>query len=78
MPVQAEDVGVLVERIKPILAGHDPELQGAVLADLLAMWLVGHPPIVRESVLRIHIQFARDLVAPNEKLMFGDKGYPSA
>lgn len=38
----AHQVPSLVERIKPILAGLEPELQGAVIADLLAIWLAGH------------------------------------
>jgi hypothetical protein len=32
----------MVERIAPILAGHGPDVQGAALADLVAMWLAGH------------------------------------
>ena len=32
----------LVEAIKPILANEKPYVQGAALADLLAMWLAGH------------------------------------
>jgi hypothetical protein len=32
----------LVERIAPILSGHGPDVQGAALADLVAMWLAGH------------------------------------
>ena len=37
----------LIERIKPILAGHDPSIQSTVLADLLSMWVVGHAPPLR-------------------------------
>jgi hypothetical protein len=32
----------LVERIAPILHGHEPDVQGAALADLVAIWLAGH------------------------------------
>jgi hypothetical protein len=32
----------LAEKIAPLLAGHPPEVQSAVLADLTAMWLAGH------------------------------------
>jgi hypothetical protein len=39
---QDEAVGRLVEQIKAILAGQPPEIQGAALADLLALWLAGH------------------------------------
>jgi hypothetical protein len=40
--VTPRDVEALANRIKPLLAGHPAELQGAVLADLLAIWLAGH------------------------------------
>jgi hypothetical protein len=32
----------LAERIKPLLAGVHPSIQGAVLAELTAIWLHGH------------------------------------
>jgi hypothetical protein len=32
----------LVDRIRPLLAGYPAEMQGAALADLLAIWLAGH------------------------------------
>lgn len=32
----------LVESLKPLFAGHNPGVQGAALADLLAIWLAGH------------------------------------
>jgi hypothetical protein len=31
----------MIERIKPIFAGHSPELQGMVLSELTAIWLSG-------------------------------------
>ena len=37
-----EEISAICGRIKPLLADHPPEVQGAVLADLLAMWLAGH------------------------------------
>jgi hypothetical protein len=37
-----EQVAPIVESIRPLLAGKPPELQAAVLADLLAIWLAGH------------------------------------
>ena len=32
----------LVQRIRPLLAGRAAQMQGAVLADLLAIWIAGH------------------------------------
>jgi hemerythrin len=60
----------LVEAIKPILAGEAPHIQGAALADLLAMWLAGHVAVgdpeasqaMRETLLTAHIEAVRDLV----------------
>src|SRR5436190_9548144 len=39
---QVDKVKMLTDRISPILHGHNPEIQGAVLAELLATWLAGH------------------------------------
>jgi hypothetical protein len=39
---EAEQVEALMRVIKPILAGKNPKLQGAVLAELTAIWLWGH------------------------------------
>jgi hypothetical protein len=41
----------LVQRIRPILAGNSPEDVSAALAELVSLWLVGHPPELR-AVLR--------------------------
>lgn len=44
MPSDADTrfVEQAVGMIRPMLAGIDPELQGAILANLVAMWLAGH------------------------------------
>ena len=39
---QVDKVKMLTDQISPILHGHKPEIQGAVLAELLATWLAGH------------------------------------
>jgi hypothetical protein len=31
----------LFQRIRPLFAGYEPEMQGAVLAQLVALWLAG-------------------------------------
>jgi hypothetical protein len=62
--VNVRTVSRLIDQIKPLLAGHDPAVQGAVLADLLAIWLSGHhPATVREHLLSMHILAVLDLVA---------------
>ena len=39
---EAAEVFEIVARIRPLLAGKPACVQGAVLADLLAMWVAGH------------------------------------
>ena len=73
----ARHAAMLVDFIKPILANNPPEVQGAVLADLLAIWLSGHAPFTRDKILQAHIQGMWDLIAINERLIFGDGGHPS-
>jgi hypothetical protein len=56
-------------RIQPILAGHGPELQGAVINDLTAIWIAGHrvsdPAEERrlhEELLALHCEHVREMV----------------
>ena len=69
----AEEVLAVTERIAPLLAGRAPEVQGAVLADLLATWLAGHQgegaADLREELIRLHIEAVRELIPVNEALM---------
>jgi len=73
---QAMMAGNLAASIAPMLTGHPPEVQGAVLADLLAMWLAGHvlndgTPATeyREALLAELIKTVRRLVPVNEKII---------
>lgn len=60
--IEAQDVLDLAEQIRPLLAGKGPGAQGAVLALLTATWLRGHPPEVRDAVLRMHAEQVRGMV----------------
>jgi hypothetical protein len=74
-----EQVMALVTRLRPVLAGKPPEIQGAALADLLATWLAGHvwtdddgidqreTARRREELLNMHIRLVRALVAIEHK-----------
>ena len=61
----------LLDRIMPFLAGQSAELQGAVIADLVAIWLAGHRVSgdraegdrTREELLAQHAQHIGELVA---------------
>lgn len=67
MPGQAMAV---VEQIKSHLAGQGPAVQGAALADLLAIWLAGHPPEMRDRLLDMHIAKVRELIPVNAVIAF--------
>ncbi len=67
----------LVDRIRPLLAGISPEIQGAALADCLAIWLAGHDipgdRIAtwewRDDLMENHWVTVRDLISINAKIM---------
>lgn len=65
-------------KLQPMLKGRDPGIQGAVLADLTAIWLAGWPPAAREELLDMHVQKIRELIPVNEKIIFGEKGHPQS
>lgn len=74
-PPDPNDVGVLVDRIRPILAHRNPAIQSAALADLLALYIAGHQATegdknaldeLREEVLAMHMQLVRDLIPAND------------
>ncbi len=57
-------------RIQPLLAGHGPDLQGAVITDLVAIWIAGHrcsdpaeEQLVHEELLELHCKHVREMVA---------------
>lgn len=65
------EVMAIVERIRPLLKGKPPNVQGAVLAELLANFIHGHFAFrdpagtqrVRDEILEMHCGVVRDLVA---------------
>jgi hypothetical protein len=71
------EVQKMVEQIRPILGGHPAAVQGAVLADLLAIWLAGHHVVgdenatrtKRAELLALHCATVRKLVPENAKMM---------
>jgi hypothetical protein len=66
----------LARSIAPMLHGQGPDVQGAALCDLCAMWLAGHHPDLRAAVLSQFMQTLVKLIAVNEKQIFGDRGFP--
>lgn len=63
------EIDALVEAIKPILAGQEAGIQGAVLSDLVATHLAGHfahgkkqTAKLRSTLLSLHISTVRRLI----------------
>lgn len=59
----------LVEAIKPMLAGRDPEVVGAALGQLVAILVAGHHPELRDETMKLVIDMARDLVPVEIEIM---------
>jgi hypothetical protein len=49
-----------------ILAGRPAQAQGAILADLLSIWLAGWHPTVREESFSLLLKLARERVSVQE------------
>lgn len=74
------DVGEIaraVALIRPILARCPPAMQGAIIADLLAIWLAGHhvegdvdaTRALRAEILATHLLSIEELVTVNAKII---------
>jgi hypothetical protein len=66
----------VVDFIKPLLVGRPPEMQGAILANLLALFLAGTAPPLREDILKMHIEAVKLLIPVCEQELFGGQGFP--
>lgn len=69
-------VAQAIVAIRPILAGRSPEVQGAILCELLSMYLAGHSPMLREEILTMHFTAVRELIPVCERELFGEAGHP--
>ena len=75
MVTALQEVVEIINRIRPLLAGREPAVQGAVLAECLAIWLNGHhvegdaeaTRKMRTALLEIHIAAVRGLVDINPR-----------
>jgi len=72
---QTEQAMQVSRAIQPALRGLDDGVQGAVLADLLSLWVAGHYVWgdeqatfdFRKQILEIHIQAVIDLIPASSK-----------
>jgi hypothetical protein len=62
--------------LHPLLAGNEPEVQSAVLADLTATYLASIAPPLRPELRAMFIQLVDDLVPENEHELVGEAGHP--
>lgn len=62
--------------LHPLLAGSEPEVQSAVIADLAATYLAGVAPPLRPQMRQMFIDLVDELVPENERELFGDRGHP--
>lgn len=75
-----EEIERIVALIHPLLAGQPAAVQGFVLADLLATWLVGHvipedapaTDLLRERLIKIHIKTVRKIVPLNAARLWAE------
>jgi hypothetical protein len=56
-----------VEEIGALLAGRPAQVQGAILADVLSIWLACWHPTVREEALSLLLNLAREMVPVQEE-----------
>ena len=64
----------VVDTIKPFLADETPNVQGFVIAELLAIYIAGFNPLVRQKTLDLVLNTARDLMEQYDR--WGEDGHP--
>jgi hypothetical protein len=77
MAIDRQEAAMMLDVCSQVLRGHSSELQGAVLADLLAMWLAGHQCWgdpkgtfkLREELLNAHIKQVVHQLPINERIL---------
>lgn len=69
-------VDELYRQIAPLLSGRGPGVQGALLADMVAMWVAGHAPELRDQVLDAHVDLVRRLMVINARAIAKRTGIP--
>ncbi len=62
----------LLDQIRPLLAGHSPPMQGILIVELLAIWLAGHHPSLRNGLLQLQLDTLPDLIELWHERLRGD------
>jgi hypothetical protein len=53
----------IIAQIRPILETYGPLTQGAVVAELGAIWIAGHHPTLRAKMLKVFLETVVEMVA---------------
>jgi len=77
MSIDPKEAAEILNACSKAFDGHSSELQGAVLADLLSMWLAAHRVVndpeatyrLREGLLDQHIKAVVELLRPNDEIL---------
>ena len=64
-PAKTQAALELMENCRALLRGKEPDVQAAVLAELVSIFLVGHPPEYREEALARHVETVRKYIEIN-------------
>jgi hypothetical protein len=64
--VDLREVEALVDKCSALLARKHPGVQGAALAELLSLWLLGYNAEEREEQLNNHIRDVREMIEGRE------------
>lgn len=67
----------VVEEVRHILHGEEPEVVGAALAELTSLWLAGHSKTIRDDIFAAHMMLILKLTPLTEIQLFGPDGHPS-
>jgi len=64
---------IALKQLMAMLAGHGPEQQGILLADLVSRWLAGHYPELRKRAMCDWLDMVRELIPVQEKSLLVDR-----
>jgi hypothetical protein len=68
-----DDINRLVDKLRPMMRGKHPEVQGGVLMVLAAMWLGGYHRSARDRIWRAHAEMVLDAAEDMHKKIWGKR-----
>lgn len=66
----------LMKKIEPLLQGKGPDIQGSVCLNLVAVFVAGHHPDLRDGQIEAFMAGLRALVPIVAREKFGPTGWP--